>query len=67
MTIFVSFPLDPCFIDEVITGSVIISFLPEMLFSLYVVLVAQLRLTLCNPMNWILPAPLSMEFSKQEY
>ena len=31
------------------------------------VLVLQLRLTLCNPMDCSHQAPLSMEFSKQEY
>ena len=31
------------------------------------VLVAQLCLTLCNPMNCSPQAPLSMEFSSQEY
>ena len=27
----------------------------------------QLCLSLCDPMDWGLPAPLSMEFSQQEY
>ena len=40
-----------------------------MSFSFYspVCVCAQLCLTLCNPMDCSLPAPLSMEFSKQEY
>ena len=29
--------------------------------------VAQLCLTLCIPMDWSLPAPLSMKFSRKEY
>ena len=31
------------------------------------VLLAQLCLTLCDPMDCSLPAPLSLEFSRQEY